>query len=58
VSLILGGQGEGWYGDFAIRLPTAALVCLDVNTTDWADLESGDGVLRWFLIPRLVKAIQ
>jgi phosphohistidine phosphatase len=58
VSLLLGGEGEGWYADYAIRLPTAALVCLDVNIADWTDLEPGDGVLRWFLIPRLVKAIQ
>jgi hypothetical protein len=34
------------------------LVCIDVNVVDWADLEPGDGTLRWFLIPKLVKAIQ
>jgi phosphohistidine phosphatase len=43
---------------FAVRIPTAGLVCIDVGVVDWADLELGDGTLRWFLIPKLVKAIQ
>lgn len=40
-----------------IQYPTAGLICFDVNITDWANLTLGDGVLRWFLIPRLVKAL-
>jgi phosphohistidine phosphatase len=58
VALLLAGYGEGWSDDFAIRIPTAGLVCLDVDIVDWADLEAGDGILRWFLIPKLVKAIE
>jgi phosphohistidine phosphatase len=58
VALLLGHGGGGWNEDFPIRLPTAGLVCLDVGIEYWADLEPGDGVLRWFLIPKLVKAIQ
>jgi phosphohistidine phosphatase len=58
VALLLGLGREGWSGDFAIRIPTAGLVCLDVDIEYWADLEPGDGTLRWFLIPKLVKAIQ
>jgi phosphohistidine phosphatase len=58
VALLLGRGGAGWNEEFAIRIPTAGLVCIDVSTVNWADLEAGDGVLRWFLIPRLVKAIQ
>ncbi len=40
-----------------IRLPTAGLICFAVNIANWSALESGDGVLRWFLIPKLVKAL-
>lgn len=58
VALLLGRGGVGWNEDFTIRLPTAGLVCIDAGAVDWADLEPGDGTLRWFLIPRLVKAIQ
>lgn len=57
-ALLLAHPGEGWNEDFSIRIPTAGLLCLDVHITDWADLEAGDGLLRWFLIPKLVKAIQ
>lgn len=46
------GPGE----DF--RLPTAGLVCFEVDIRDWYDLHPGNGTLRWFLIPRLVKAIR
>ena len=58
VALLLGGGGRGWSEEFLVRIPTAGLVCLDVDVGGWADLEPGDGILRWFLIPKLVKAIQ
>jgi phosphohistidine phosphatase len=57
-STLLLGYGARWSQGFDIRMPTAALVCLDLDTMTWADLEPGDATLRWFLIPRLVKAIQ
>lgn len=41
-----------------IKIPTAGLVCIDVDIDHWASLEPGDGLLRWFLIPKLVKAMQ
>ena len=41
-----------------IRLPTAGLICFAVNIANWSALESGDGVLRWFLIPKLLKALR
>jgi phosphohistidine phosphatase len=47
----------GWGSCMAVRLPTAGLVCLDVDIFDWSELEPGDATLRWFLIPKLVKAI-
>ncbi|MCL4297466.1 MAG: histidine phosphatase family protein [Anaerolineae bacterium] len=48
-----GAEGEGW----AIKIPTAGLVCLNFEITDWAELQPGDGVLHWFIIPKLVKAL-
>jgi phosphohistidine phosphatase len=44
--------------EYAIRMPTASLMCLDLQIMDWATLEPGDAILRWYLIPRLVKAIE
>ena len=44
--------------EYAIRIPTAGLLCLELQIMEWAALEPGDAILRWYLIPRLVKAIQ
>jgi phosphohistidine phosphatase len=41
----------------AIRVPTAGLLCFEVHITDWRVLRPGDGMLQWFLVPRLAKAI-
>lgn len=54
---LLVGQETGWGQSLEIRMPTAALVCLDLDIMTWEDLEPGDATLRWFLIPRLVKTI-
>ncbi len=43
---------------YALKIPTAGLVCLVFDLDSWAEIEPGDGVLLWFLIPKLVKAIQ
>jgi phosphohistidine phosphatase len=47
-------EDEGW----TIKLPTAGLVCLSFDIRSWDDLEPGLGVLQWFVIPKLVRAIQ
>ncbi len=47
-------EGEGR----AIKLPTAGLVCINFEIAAWDDLEPGEGVLQWFIIPKLVKAIR
>ncbi len=57
VADLLDASDSGWSNGVSIRLPTAALVCLEADIFDWAELEPGDATLRWFLIPRLVKAI-
>ncbi len=58
VSDLLVGHGSDWRQGLEIRIPTAALLCLDLNVMTWSDLEPGDATLRWFLIPRLIKAIR
>jgi phosphohistidine phosphatase len=45
---------DGW----AIKIPTAGLVCLELDIMAWSELRRGDGVLRWFVIPKLVKALE
>ncbi len=37
------------------KIPTAGLLCFDVHRSDWGRLTPGDGVLRWFLIPKILK---
>lgn len=46
--------GESW----AIKIPTAGLVCINFDIADWRELEPGEGVLQWFVIPKLVKALE
>ena len=38
-----------------LRVPTAGLAMLDSDITHWSELKAGSCVLRWFLIPKLVK---
>jgi len=57
VTTLINREGEAYPAKQAIRIPTAGLVCLDFDVEAWPDLGPGDGVLRWFLIPRLVRAI-
>ena len=40
-----------------ITMPTGALVCIDLNTSSWKYIQPGQGQLRWFLIPRIFKAV-
>jgi len=54
---LLCGDGEGWASCLHIRMPTAALVCLDFDIRRWEDLVPGEATLRWYIIPKLIKAI-
>ena len=49
---------DGWTDGWAIKIPTAGLVCLDFEIMDLGELRPGDGMLRWFVIPKLVKALE
>lgn len=57
VATLLAGEREGWGDALTIQMPTAGLVCLEVDIVEWATLQPGEAILRWFLIPGLVKAI-
>jgi len=43
-------------GTARIRLPTAALACLDCDGS-WRDLSAGTAILRWLIIPKLLRHI-
>jgi phosphohistidine phosphatase len=41
-------------GAAAIRLPTAALACIDVPRSRWRAVELGTGTLIWLVTPKLL----
>ena len=46
----------GWLiGGARVRMPTAAVACLDFPHGDWTDLAPGTCVLRWFVTPKSLK---
>jgi phosphohistidine phosphatase len=49
--------GEEYAAGFSVRMSTAGLMCLEADVVNWADLAPGDAVLRWFIVPKLIKAI-
>lgn len=57
VADLLAGQNSGADSSVSIKLPTAGLVCLDLPVLEWRSLIPGQAVLRWFLIPRLVRIL-
>jgi len=56
-TLLSADMDEEWRDEWAIRIPTSGLVCLDLNIIEWSMLEPGEAILRWFLIPKVVKAL-
>jgi phosphohistidine phosphatase len=63
-SLLLAGHEPTWStlaaeltGGGFLRFPTAAMVRIDLDLDSWSRLEVDKGMLVWFLIPRLVKAM-
>lgn len=47
VSLLTGGG--------RVRLPTAAVACIEFPVDEWRDVTVGSGQLRWLVTPRLLK---
>jgi phosphohistidine phosphatase len=58
VTALLMGDEAGAEDRLGIKMPTAALICLELPVGEWATLEPGQAILNWFLIPKLVKAIE
>ncbi|MDX1418976.1 MAG: histidine phosphatase family protein [Rubricoccaceae bacterium] len=45
---------EGFTGG-QVRMPTAALACIDFEIDEWEDVDWEDGTLRWLVIPKALK---
>ena len=46
----------GWLiGGGRVRMPPAAVACLDLPNGDWIDLAPGRCVLRWLVTPEMLK---
>ena len=57
--LLIAGHEPTWstlvswlIGGGRVRMPTAAVACLDLPHGDWVDLAPSTCVLRWFVIPK------
>ena len=60
--LLIAGHEPTWSGLVAwligggrVRMPTAAVACLDMPRGGWADLASGTCELRWLVTPKMLK---
>lgn len=40
-----------------VEVPTAALVCLDLQTSDWRQVMAGQAILLWLLPPKLLSPL-
>ena len=61
--LMVVGHEPTWSGVVAeliggarIRLPTAAIACVELDAVRWAEIAGGRGQLLWLAIPKLVAA--
>lgn len=41
----------------AVRMPTAALVCLECFAESWGDVSAGTCQIKWMMIPKVIKKI-
>ncbi|TVQ13875.1 MAG: histidine phosphatase family protein [Balneolaceae bacterium] len=41
-----------------VRMPTAALACLELTAPAISEIYPGSGMLKWFLIPKMLKKIR
>jgi phosphohistidine phosphatase len=60
--LLIAGHEPTWsglvrqlIGGGTVRMPTAAVACLDLAHGGWADLAPGSCVLRWLVAPKMLK---
>ena len=47
---------EALLGGGRVRMPTAAMACLDLDAVGWAEVQPGCGELRWLVPPQLARA--
>jgi phosphohistidine phosphatase len=45
-------------GGGRVRMPTAAVACMDLGETPWQELAHGCGELKWLVTPRLLKGVR
>jgi phosphohistidine phosphatase len=45
-------------GAYTVRMPTAALVCLEHPGTDWSQIKPGTARFKWMMIPKLLKKMR
>ncbi|MEB3313574.1 MAG: histidine phosphatase family protein [Cyanobacteriota bacterium] len=62
--LLLVGHQPTWsdtiswlIGGGQVEVPTAALVCLDLHTSDWCQVTPGQATLLWLLPPKLLRPL-
>lgn len=51
---------EGWIDILCgarVRMPTAAVACIQLDVSDWKRVSAGCGQLQWLVAPRLLKAL-
>jgi phosphohistidine phosphatase len=60
--LLIAGHEPTWsslvtwlIGGGTVRMPTAAVACLDLPHGDWIDLAPATCDLRWFVTPEMLK---
>ena len=60
--LLIAGHEPTWstlvawlIGGGQVRMPTAAVACLDLPHGEWTDLAPGTCELRWLMTPRMLK---
>jgi phosphohistidine phosphatase len=60
-SVLLVGHEPTWsslasqlIGDADLRFPTGALARIDFSAASWPEIDAGNGVLVWFVTPRLL----
>lgn len=52
VSLLAGSDQE-----LLVRMPTAALVCLDVHALKWSAIKPGHCTFKWMMIPKVLNLL-
>ncbi len=50
VSLLCNGEGS-----YTVRMPTAALVCIEHPAIEWKQVKAGTARFQWMMIPKLLQ---